>query len=472
MSPKAPKLLIIDDDDLFRDAASSHLERRNFEVVGAGSAQEALQMCRREEIDIALLDQKLPDGRGADICSSILAYNDRTKIIFITAYPSYENALEAIKFGVHDYLSKPVELQELDLAVGNALRTLELERLELIQNYRNRKELEQTVLIGAQSGLKDVDHLISLAASSEAPVLITGETGTGKNLVAKTIHFRSTVNSGPFVSINCASLPENLIEAELFGHEKGAFTGATASKKGIFEMAAGGSLFLDEIGELPLHLQSKLLGALDEKKIKRIGGHTLRPVEGRIVAATNLDLDSAIENRAFRSDLYYRLSVLRIHLPPLRDHIEDLPKLCRSFLNDIAPSASLHLGDGEVEKLMAYRWPGNVRELRNVIERSVILRRTAVLHPSRLLHSPCGAAADPSPAVESRPQTESGASVLPLKEIEKEHIRSALRAFDHNHSQSARALGISRSTLMRKIKAYHLGSGSRTSDADPMTDSK
>ena len=463
MAPKNRNILIIDDDSLFREAITQYFAQQHYKVIAAGTGAEGLKLCAKTRIDVVLLDQKLPDGKGVDYFADLLSYNEQTKIIFVTAYPSFDNAVDAIKVGAYDYLSKPFEMKELDLILKKALRTLDLEQVEQLQNYRNHKESEETILIGKRHGLTGVDRLIDLAAFSDAPVLITGETGTGKNLVAKSIHYRSPAKHAAFVSINCASLPENLIEAELFGYEKGAFTGAVSGKKGIFEMAEGGTLFLDEIGELPLHLQSKLLGVLDEKKIKRLGGEVLRPVAARIIAATNLDLNQAIQQKRFRDDLYYRLSVLQIHIPPLRAHIQDVPRLCRYFIGSIAPAMDLKISEREVDALMQYHWPGNIRELRNVIERSIILRNAPGLRPSKLLlqgnGQPCNtaAAAGGPPATESLSfNAASGDKTPRLKEVERTHIQSVLRALSNNHTQAAKALGISRSTLMRKIKAYGL----------------
>jgi DNA-binding NtrC family response regulator len=463
MASRNRNILIIDDDALFREAISEHFIRQHYNVIGAGSGAEGLKLCAKNRIDMVLLDQKLPDGQGVDFCPDLLSYNEQTKIIFVTAYPTFDNAVDAIKVGAYDYLSKPFEMKELDLILNKAMRTLDLEQVEQLQNYKNHKESVETILVGRHHGLSDVDRLIDLAAYSDAPVLLTGKTGTGKNLVAKSIHYRSPVKHAAYVSINCASLPENLIEAELFGYEKGAFTGAVSRKKGIFEMAEGGTLFLDEIGELPLHLQSKLLGVLDEKKIKRLGGEVLRPVAARIIAATNLDLDRAIEQRRFRDDLYYRLSVLRIHIPPLQDHIEDVPRLCRYFIGSIAPSIDLTISARELDALMAYHWPGNIRELKNVIERSIILRSGPDLQPSKLLlrgngqtcHPPSAAAGPKSGRSRPAGDANSGTAAK-LKAVERNHIQSVLRTLSHNHTQAAKALGISRSTLMRKIKAYGL----------------
>jgi len=292
-------------------------------------------------------------------------------------------------------------------------------------------------------------RLVELAAAVDSPVLITGETGTGKNLVAGAIHYRSSARRTAFIPINCAALPENLIEAELFGYEKGAFTGAVASKKGIFEMAEGGTLFLDEIGEIPLHLQSKLLGALEEKKIRRLGSESIRPIEVRIIASTSVPLESVLGG-SFRKDLYYRLNVIRIHLPPLRERPQDIPDLCAYLLKKLSGGKEVILPDPEISRLKKYPWPGNVRELRNVLERAFILQRGLALHPSEFLQM--AEENLPSPPL---PVNQEG-KFSTLQKVEKNHIQYILENLGHNHTQAAKSLGISLSTLNRKIKEYDL----------------
>jgi len=441
-------LLIIDDDQLLCDVVSRHLGDGRIAVFTANTGSKGMSICSTRMVDVVLLDQKLPDGKGVDLCKTILGHNDQTKIIFITAYPSFKNAISAIKAGAYDYLSKPFEMEELDLAVDRALTTLGLERLEQIQTYRSDKEKEETVLIGSHGGLSEVRRIAEMAATAEAPVLITGETGVGKNVVARTIHYMSPTGKNAFISINCSAIPDNLIEAELFGFEKGAFTGAVSVKKGLFEIAEGGTLFLDEIGTLPLHLQSKLLGVLDDKNLRRLGGKSLRPVDVRIVAATNMDIEMAVKEGSFREDLYYRINVIRIHIPPLRERLQDVPDLCRFFVSRFITDSEVTMSDSEAKRLMEYNWPGNVRELGNVIERSIILRRSTVLRPTELLGG--DSLNLYFPVREGRENSD----ILTLKELEKNHIRSVLDKLFGNHTRTAKALGISRSTLKRKIKGY------------------
>jgi len=440
-------LLVIDDDRVFGEAVRDYLTGDTVEVLLAYKAADGLTLCSLKDVDVVVLDQQLPDAEGHTLCETILKYNEQTKIIFSTAYPSFENAVKAIRAGAYDYLSKPYDLEELALAVKQAFRTLELEHVEQIHDYQRAQEKKGAVIIGG-TGLADTLRLTDLAASTDSPVLITGETGTGKTLLAKTIHYKWRASKAPFISINCASLPETLIEAELFGYEKGAFTGAVGAKKGLFEMADGGTLFLDEIGEVPFHLQSKLLSAIEEKIIRRIGGTSNKTVNVRIMAATSVELEKTL-GKNFRKDLYYRLSVVRIHIPPLRERREDIPALCAHLIKNLS-GHEVVIADSEMARLMEYEWPGNVRELRNVLERAVFIQRGPLLQPSQLLEK---SAKDDKPC--SFPGTPD-MEIKTLDECEREIIGSALRQLSGNLTQTAKALGISLSTLKRKIKEFGL----------------
>jgi DNA-binding NtrC family response regulator len=444
-------LLIIDDDRIFCDTIRSYLAKKGLEVFTAHSGGEGIGICSQKKIDVVLLDQKLPDGAGHSFCPSILKHNEETKIIFITAFPSFEGAVKAIRAGAHDYLSKPFDLEEMNLEIERAFRTIELEKVEQINLYRIDKESEEAVLIGSQGGLAEIARLVDLAASSlDAPVLITGETGTGKNVAAKAIHYRSPLGKAPFISINCTTLPENLIEAELFGYEKGAFTGATMSRRGIFEMAEGGTLFLDEIGEMPLHLQSKLLSAIEDKKIKRIGSEAIIPVTVRVIAATCVDLENAI-GKTFRKELYYRLSVIRIHIPPLRERSQDIPALCDYFLAKMSRGHEGKISDSEMGNLMRYDWPGNVRELRNILERTLLLQKGFSVKPSEFLLR-----VSEQSSLKTAPRMIPGNKIATLDDMEKNYIRCVLEKLSNNYTQTAKTLGISLSTLKRKINSYDL----------------
>lgn len=444
--PSVKTLLIVDDDRFFCDLVRAYFSGRDLRVLVAHTKEEGEMLARAERIDLVLLDQHLPDGDGVDLCAPLLAVNEHLKIIFITAYPSFDNVLQALRRGANEYLAKPIEIEELGLVVEKSLRTQELERLERIQTFKNQQEKRENILVGEEGGLREVAELIRLSAAHEASVLITGETGTGKNVVARAIHALREKTNIPFVGINCAALPENLIESELFGHEKGAFTGAVAAKKGIFEMADGGTLFLDEIGDLPLHLQAKLLGILDDKHLTRVGGQTSRKVDVRVIAATNLDLRQAIREKRFREDLYYRLALMKIHVPPLRERRQDIAALCRFFLRMISQDSELSIDDDEIARLTNYDWPGNVRELRNLTERAIIMRRGVSIQPSQFLEST-------SCQIRQRPLPGETA-VRTLAEVEKRHIFAVLDHCQGNHSRTALLLGISRSTLLRKLSQF------------------
>lgn len=445
-------ILIIDDDKLFCDAVSDFLNDR-MKVLVANTGNEGLAVCAGTRVDLVLLDQNLPDVEGHTLCPAILNYNDQTKIIFITAHPSFETAVTAIRAGAHDYLSKPFELEALTHSIGKALQTIALENVAQIEKYRSSKESENVLLVGDSMEMSGIKQLIGLAASSSAPVLITGETGTGKNVAAKAIHYNSKAREKAFISVNCAALPENLIEAELFGYEKGAFTGALTSRRGLFEMAEGGTLFLDEIGDMPMHLQTKLLSAIEDKKIRRLGGETIRPVDIRIIAATSADIENSL-GKTFRNDLYYRLSVIRIHIPPLRERPADLPAICVHLLQKITHSPNARLSPEEERRLMRYNWPGNVRELGNILERAVLVQKGADIKPSELIrkageqtpnHNAC-----PGPGLMDKD------NIITLAKIEQTHIRAVLDRLSGNYAQTARHLGISLSTLKRKLKEYGL----------------
>jgi DNA-binding NtrC family response regulator len=442
-------LLVIDDEKVFCNSVREYLESERLEVLAAHTAAKGLDACSARKIDIVLLDQKLPDAEGHALAPAILERNELTKIIFITAFPSFENAVKAVRLGVHDYLSKPFDPGALKLTVENALRTLDLEKVEQLQNYVREKERKEAVIIGASSGMAEVRHIAASASAIGSPVLVTGETGTGKTLVAQAIHYGSSLAKAPFISINCAALPENLIESELFGYEKGAFTGANGTKRGLIEMADGGTLFLDEIGEMPLHLQSKLLGVIEEQSMRRIGGTAVFPVQVRFLAATNSDLENNL-GKTFRKDLYFRLSVVHIHIPPLRERSEDLADLCPHLVSQIAQGRTVRVADEDLAVLKKYDWPGNVRELKNILERSIFLQHGAELHPAEFL-----------PAGRQRQGTgndnrERPGPIKTLQESERENIRSALSQLSGNLTQTAKALGISLSTLKRKISEYGL----------------
>jgi DNA-binding NtrC family response regulator len=454
----APTLLLVDDDRPFLASASDFLEAEGYTCISAHTCLQAESVCQTQKIDLAILDQHLPDGAGSELCEKLLALQDGLKVIFMTAYPSFDVARAAIRAGAYDYLSKPFEPEALALAITRALQVSRLERLERVETYHRRDDAKRIRFIGDEGGLREVAQAALRAGAADAPVLITGETGTGKGLLARYIHHEGKRRAGPFLALNCAALPENLFEAELFGYEKGAFTGATGAREGLLETASGGTLLLDELGELPLHLQAKLLGALEEKKIRRLGGRVERPLDVRILAATNADLEAAVERGRFRRDLYFRVNVLAIRIPSLRDRKQDIPILCHHLLSELGAHGSRSdLAPREISALQNYFWPGNVRELRNVLERALLHADAGgELRPSSFLglagaHAESGAPGTPLPF-----STQSD-DLQCLAEVESEYISHVLKRCNGNLAKTSRVLGISLSTLKRKVGAKPLG---------------
>jgi DNA-binding NtrC family response regulator len=438
------KILLIEDDAVDQMAFKRFVSdgQLPYECSIASSVSEAKRILNAGFFDVIISDYMLGDGTAFDI----LKLDIETPVIIITGAGSEEVAVRAMKAGAYDYIIKDLEHNYLKVFPLTVEKSIKNKKAEERCKILSDKESEDVVIAGSGGCLKEILNLVELAKSTDTPVLITGETGTGKNLIAKAIHYKSRLNAAPFISINCASLPENLIEAELFGYKRGAFTGAVTNKKGILEMADGGSILLDEIGEMPLHLQAKLLSAIEDKKIRRLGGESLRPINARIIAATGVDLEEAL-GKTFRKDLYYRLSVIRIHIPPLRERQSDIPELCDYLIKKITEGRDVGLSGQEIEKLMAYDWPGNVRELKNILERAIILQKDTELRPSELLVKK-----QTAPLLNNI----SGIPVMTLEEVEKNHIKSAFSRFSGNITKTSGALGISISTLKRKIKAYGL----------------
>jgi DNA-binding NtrC family response regulator len=442
------KLLIIDDDKFFCQSIKDDLQNEFAEVVVSHRVTDAEKLCSQTGFDVVLLDNNLPDGSGLSLIPLILRVKENAKIILVTAFPNFENAVEALKKGAFDYVSKPIEIEELRVTIERALESSALEAVKEVSQYRTDRERRKTAIIGRGEQHQEIQELVNRAASTNASVLITGETGTGKNVAAKAIHFQSANSDSPFISVNCAALPENLIEAELFGVEKGAYTGAVQSRKGTFELADGGTLFLDEIGEMPTALQAKLLSALEERRIKRIGGTTERSVKVRVIAATNAEPERAIAGNRLRADLYYRLSVLRIHLVPLRERTADIPILCQHFIEQFSFGRDITLPAGEIELLQKYSFPGNVRELRNIIERCVILQEGNYIYPSKII------AATPNEQPQQLAENENSAEIIKLADVEKNHILNSYQKLNCNIARTADALDISLSTLKRKLREY------------------
>lgn len=370
------RLLVVDDEQSIREFLRLLFEEQGYRVTAAGSVTEARERINRQDFDLILSDILMPDGNGLDLLREIRQAQPNTAVIMMTAYTSNKSAIEAMKLGAFSYLSKPFEVEELKVVVAKALESTGLAS----ENQYLRRELEQKYefsnIIGKSPEMQEIFSLIKRVARTNSTVLIRGESGTGKELIARAIHFASRRSVKRILSINCGALPENLLESELFGHEKGAFTGAIGAKKGLFQEANGGTLFLDEVGEMTPSMQVKLLRVLQERKVRKVGGATEEPVDVRIIAATNRDLAESIKIGDFREDLYYRINVIPIHLPPLRRRREDIPLLAEHFLAKYTASLEIDakpISSEAIRVLEGYRWPGNVRELENVIERALAL---------------------------------------------------------------------------------------------------
>jgi DNA-binding NtrC family response regulator len=448
LSKKAIQVLIIDDDELFVASLSDFLSAKSFKVSSAKTGKEGISVFEREQPALVLLDQKLPDMEGIEVCRKILEMDPRTKVILVTAYATVRCAVDAIKAGAFNYLSKPFELDELLIIMDMAVKNVQMEGKIRVQNYERSRESEEKQLIGSSDGMRRVGEQIRLAATTDSNVLITGETGVGKNVVAKAIHDLQAGREN-FLTINCSAIPENLMEAEYFGHEKGVFTGADTRREGIFELADGGTVVLDEIGEIPIRLQSKLLSILEDKCVRRIGGGRTIPVDVRIMATTNQDLDQAIREKRFRQDLYYRLAVVTIQVPPLREHPEDIPEIAEYFARIFCRKPVCILDD-DMKRMIDYPWPGNVRELRNIVERASLLLRGDVLRPASLL-----ANSDHDNTWIERKHYEA-TEIVPLQELKRQQILTALKACSGNKSLTARTLGISLSTLKRTLAEINI----------------
>ncbi len=455
-------ILVVDDERTLRYALREGLSEEGYRVETAGDIAEALALLTRDEFHLALLDQKLPDGSGLDLLKQIRTRYPEMQVVVMTAFGKFESAVEATKAGCFDYIAKPFELDHMRLVIKNALSQARLS--EEVSRLRDaeRRRAGSTLIVGGSSKLVKIFETIrKIATTGTSTVLLQGETGVGKELLAREVHDLGPTHEGPFVEVNCSAFPENLLESELFGYEKGAFTDAKRTKKGLMELANGGTLFLDEIGEMSLALQSKLLRALEGKRFRRVGGVSDIAIETRVVAATNRDLRTLVEQERFREDLFYRLDVIRIVVPPLRERPEDIPPLIDHFVahwNRELGRAVNGPNDQALELLLSYRWPGNVRELKNVIERAILLESDEWILPEHLPLEIVGASGGGVQVLETRLKGEGG--VTTLAQAERIAIEMALAQAGGNKTKAAEWLGISRQTLRTKLKEYRIeGSG-------------
>ena len=441
-------LFVVDDEASARTTLALLLRRRGHRVEEADGVASATKRLAEQTFDLVVTDLRMPDGDGLDVLQAARAQADAPEVILLTAYAEWKSAKEAIRLGALDYFEKGQEPEELFHRIDNALasRALRRENANLKAQLRERYGLPG--LIAQSPAMQAVLDLVERVAPTDATVLIQGESGTGKEVIAKAVHHASPRAARPFVAVNCGAVPETLLESELFGYVRGAFTGAGGGKLGLFEEAGGGTLFLDEIAEMPATLQVKLLRALQSGEVRRLGATQAATIDVRVLAATNGDLATRIRQGSFREDLFYRLNVIQVTLPPLRDRREDIPALAEHFLARAAAKLgrTLRLSPAALERVLRYPWPGNVRELENAIERAAILSRSETVEPDDLPpHVSAGLQLGPSPALPRQ---------VTLAEAERAHILTTLERFGRNHSGAAEALGIGRTTLWRKLKEY------------------
>jgi DNA-binding NtrC family response regulator len=446
-----PSLLLADDDATFRGVLAGELERMDYDVSSADSGGAALAKIAAQEPQILLLDLRLPDMSGLDVLKSVRADHPAVDVIMLTGHGSIDTAIEAVRMGAFDYVAKPCPLDELDVRIRRALERQSLRsRASLLERGLTPPDL-RSEFIGASPAFDRLLHIVDRAAPADSTVLILGETGSGKEMVAKLLHARSARRRKPFVTVECAALQENLLQSELFGHERGAFTGADRAKPGLFEVAHGGTLFLDEIGEVSLATQVKLLRVLDTSTFRHVGGTTEIRVDVRVLAATNRDLGAMVRQGLFREDLYYRLCTLTLTVPALRDRGADLELLAQHFVALFNQRFSLnrHLSPATVEALRRHDWPGNVRELLHAIEAAMVVCEGDEILPEHL-----------SPGIRGngRAPTPGNGGVPTLRALERAHIERVLRETQGHRSHAAKLLGISERNLYRKIRAHRLES--------------
>ncbi len=458
-------ILIIDDEEVLQDVLTSLLRREGHHTYSARTGEQGLDLLRREDVDLVLLDLMLPGMSGFEVLHQIRKTDPEQVVVVITAYSSVEGAIQAMKEGAFHYIPKPFKNEEVLLTVKKGLerRQLASENKALREQLKGRFGFEN--IVGKGKAMQQVFELVRLAAPAKSNILILGESGTGKELVAKAIHHHSRRNTGPFVTVNSGSMPADLLESNLFGHVRGAFTGAVANKKGLFEMATGGSIFFDEIGNVPIETQAKLLRVIQEKEFMPLGGVEIQKADVRIIAATNADLEEAVQDGNFREDLYYRLNVITINLPPLRRRTEDVPLLVQHFLKQYAKENEKRLREisaAAMQLLLDYHWPGNVRELENVIERAVVLSSGEVLDVDLL-----------PPAVRQPPTSFLQPTALPINGVsfreavagyERQLILNALKVSDGVQKRAAEVLKVKPTTLHEMMKRLRITTESVAAD--------
>jgi DNA-binding NtrC family response regulator len=457
-----PRVLVVDDDEASREAVAEVLRAEGYAVETASGGREALARCGERPFDAIVSDIRMPGLDGLGLLRGIRELRPEVSVILMTAFGTVEAALQAIQEGAYDYVSKPLHVEELLLTVRRALTHHRLlqENREFRRVLQDRYQL--TNIIGVSAPMIEVFKLIARVAPGRSTVLLTGESGTGKEVVARALHFNGPRAAKPFVTIDCGGLAESLLESELFGHARGAFTGATSARRGLFEAGHGGTVFLDEIGDVGANVQAKLLRVLELQEVKPVGSNEPIRIDVRLIAATNKDLQTEVREGRFREDLYYRLNVVSVHLPPLRHRREDIPALARHFLQKYALANGKTI-EGFAAPAMAllerYPWPGNVRELENAVERAVAVSRSPLLLPEDL---PAHLSAPPAPA--AGPESAEAPSLLTLDEMTRRHVVRALEAAAGNKKRAAEILGVDRRTLYRMLERYGMPAGAPPSD--------
>jgi DNA-binding NtrC family response regulator len=445
------KILVVDDEVNLLKALSDILKKNGYEVAVARDGPSALQILQKDSFDVALLDIRMPQMNGVELLEKLKAQHQGMEVIVMTAYGTIETAKRSMKLGAYDYILKPLDIDEVLMNIGKIVQLRAVAREAHFLESQLQEEHGYKNIIGKSKQIKDVVETIEKVAPSDSTVLIVGQSGTGKEMVADAVHYSSRRCARPYVKMNCAAFPENLLESELFGYEKGAFTGADKQKKGKFEVANGGTLFLDEIGDMPLPMQAKLLRVLEQGEFERLGGNEVIRVDTRFIAATNQNLSKLMQEKRFRNDLFYRLNTVIIILPPLVERSQDIPILVGHFLEKFATQMSKKVPKVTQEAMgliLSYPWPGNVRELANVMERAVIFSEAGEIRPCHLPPNVQKGYAESAP--ETLP------SDLSLESVESRHISDVLKLAKGNKNEAARLLGIHRETLYKKIKRYNI----------------
>src|SRR5438309_3134017 len=458
------RLLVVDDEQSIRRLCMTIGTSLGYECAEAESAETAMTRIEAEAPDLVLTDLKLPNQSGVDLLKRTKAMLPRSEVAIMTGHGSIESAVDAMKLGAYDYIEKPFRVEKMRLLLQRMAEKVRLVTENEFLRERVTTEDNLDGIIGAAANIQDVLRMISRLKDTRTPVLISGESGTGKELAARAIHFRGSMAQTPFVAVDCGSLVPTLMESEMFGYEKGAFTGATKTKAGLFQAANGGTIFLDEIGELPLEMQAKLLRVLQEKEVRPVGSNDRVNIDVRVIAATNRDLEAAYRTGTFRKDLYFRLNVVTVHLPSLRERRSDIPMLVHHFLDRYAPGTNLQVTSAAMKSLLQYEWPGNIRELENCVARAVTLGDRQVIDLDDL---PPAIRADGASSSNSAFVEGSSLSTTALAEMERMTIQKVFEQANGDKALAGRMLGISRATLYRKLKRYNISG--RASAENPQT---